>query len=125
VLLGAVKYLWGQTIFVLRQNGGLKEFQARLHALQSSGLDVSSILAEYMIKHCGNLIGKHFKIQVQVVAFALSSLIPADLLEFWISLGRLCVLIWTTSIANIDDYCVSAIAFFAPQISLIWSYRNH
>lgn len=108
ILLGVIKYFWGQTMFLLDKKAPLFElFRTRLNSLEEAGLEVPKIPADYMCKHKGSLIGKHFKSLVQVMPFIVHDLVPADLLEAWKSLGRLTVLLWVTDIPDLEAYLVS------------------
>lgn len=69
ILLGIVKYFWGQTMFVLDKKKTLEQFRARLNSVDPSGLDIPKLPADYMCKHRFSLIGKHFKSIVQVMPF--------------------------------------------------------
>ncbi|KAJ7674195.1 hypothetical protein B0H17DRAFT_946753 [Mycena rosella] len=104
ILLGVVKYYWGQTIWVLEKGQDFALFQARLNSLLSDGLNVPKIQADYICQYKGGLIGKHFKTLSQIMAFAVQGLVPQDVLEAWLILGRLTVLLWHTEIDDVDSY---------------------
>ncbi|KAJ7670498.1 hypothetical protein B0H14DRAFT_3102396 [Mycena olivaceomarginata] len=95
ILLGVVKYYWGQTIWILEKGQDFPLFQARLNSLVSDGLNVPKIQADYMCQYKGGLIGKHFKTLSQIMAFAVQA---------WLILGRLTVLLWHTEIVDFDSY---------------------
>ncbi|KAG8729452.1 hypothetical protein FRC10_003908, partial [Ceratobasidium sp. 414] len=57
-----------------------------------------------MCQHRGSLIGKHFKAIVQLMCFICYDLLPTPVLDTWSLLGRLCSLLWYTSIDNIKTY---------------------
>lgn len=97
-------------MFLLDKKAALFElFRTRLNSLEESGLEVPKIPADYMCKHKGSLIGKHFKSLVQVMPFIVHDLVPNDLLDAWKSLGRLTVLLWVTDIPDLAAYLVSSI----------------
>ncbi|KAJ6501774.1 hypothetical protein DFH09DRAFT_1051553 [Mycena vulgaris] len=104
ILLGVVKYYWGQTIWLLEKGKDFALFQTRLNSILEDGLNVPKIQADYMCQYKGGLIGKHFKTLSQVMAFAVQGLVPQDVLEAWLILGRLTVLLWHTEIENINTY---------------------
>ncbi|KAG8787398.1 hypothetical protein FRC12_015622 [Ceratobasidium sp. 428] len=106
VLLGVVKYFWGQTVFLLSKSHQMHKLQARLSGLSTSGLNIDSISEKYMCHYTGSLVGKHFKILAQLMPFACYDLVETDLMEAWLLLGRLTVLLWFTEIENIDTYLV-------------------
>ena len=105
-LLGVVKYFWAQTVWVLDKEGRFSEFQARLNSLSHTGLKIPNIMADYMCRYRGSLIGKHFKTISQVMAFALCGLVDDTLQDAWASIGRLTVLIWETEISDMQSFVV-------------------
>ncbi|KAJ6632455.1 hypothetical protein B0H10DRAFT_1770681 [Mycena sp. CBHHK59/15] len=104
ILLGVVKYYWGQTVWLLEKGKDFPLFQTRLNSLVEDGLNVPKIQADYMCQYKGGLIGKHFKTLSQVMAFAVHGLVPQDVLEAWLILGRLTVLLWHTDIEDVSTY---------------------
>lgn len=108
ILLGVVKYFWGQTIWIIKEAHRLDIFQARLSSLNTEGLNIPNISAEYMCKYSGGLIGKHFKTIAQVMVHVVWDLVPQEVLQAWQTIGTLVVLLWHTEIDDINDYCVSA-----------------
>ena len=106
VILGIIKYFWGQTTWTIEKNGHWAVFQARLASLDSTGLDIPNIMAEYICRYRGSLIGKHLKTLSQVVAFAVVGLVDQQLQDAWRVLGKLVVLVWETEIADIVSYTV-------------------
>lgn len=117
-LLGIVKYFWAQTVWVLEKANNLKAFQAKLNSLSEAGLDIPHILGDYMCKYRGGLIGKHFKTISQVMVFAVAGLVSDDLLNTWLSIGRLTVLIWETDIADTTTYQVGVVICHLDQLAL-------
>ncbi len=111
-LLGVVKYFWAQTMWILEKDGHFAEFQSRLNSLERSGLNVPSILADYMCRYRGSLIGKHFKTISQVMSFAVEGLVDDNLQQAWLAIGRLTVLIWETEIVNIKVYAVRHVCIY-------------
>ncbi|KAI0369657.1 hypothetical protein BV20DRAFT_945672 [Pilatotrama ljubarskyi] len=103
-LLGVVKYFWAQTIWVLEKKGGFTTFQARLNSLAKSGLKIPNIMADYMCRYRGALIGKHFKTISQVMSFAVCGLVEDELQNAWLAIGDLTVLLWETEIVDINKY---------------------
>jgi hypothetical protein len=106
VLLGVVKYFWAQSAFVLEQQKKVELLESRLRSVNTSGLAFASIHAEYICQFRGVLIGKHFKILVQVMPFVIYDLVSADLLNVWLLLGELVVMLWQTSIDDLEVYLV-------------------
>ncbi|KII83511.1 hypothetical protein PLICRDRAFT_58403 [Plicaturopsis crispa FD-325 SS-3] len=110
ILLGVVKYYWGQTVCLLEKDKQFPLFQARLNSVVSDGLNVPQIPADYMCQYKGGLIGKHFKTISQVMAFTIYDLVPPAVLEAWLIIGRLTVLLWHTEIEDVDAYLVCRIS---------------
>jgi len=107
ILLGVVKYFWGQTVFLIAKQKQFETFQARLESLNSDGLNIPQIMARYMCQYRGSLIGKHFKTIVQVIPHVIYDLVGTDLMDTWLLLGRLSVLLWYTDIPDTEKYLVS------------------
>ncbi|KAJ6542404.1 hypothetical protein B0H10DRAFT_2180722 [Mycena sp. CBHHK59/15] len=104
ILLGVVKYYWGQTVWLLEKGKDFTLFQTRLNSILADGLNIPKIQADYMCQYKGGLIGKHFKTLSQIMAFAVEGLVPPDVLEAWLILGRLTVLLWHTEIEDVKTY---------------------
>ncbi|KAB5589078.1 hypothetical protein CTheo_7477 [Ceratobasidium theobromae] len=106
ILLGVVKYFWGQTVFVLSKPHRMHLLETRLGSIDVAGLNIDSILEGYICHYTGSLIGKHFKILAQVMPFACYDLVHCDLFEVWLLLGQLTGLLWYTEINHVDNYLV-------------------
>ncbi|KAG9098244.1 hypothetical protein FRC06_006616 [Ceratobasidium sp. 370] len=106
VLLGVVKYFWAQSFHIIKQDHHMDTFQTRLRSLNSKGLGIPSILADYMCNYSGTLIGKHFKTLAQVMPFVVHGLVPQCVQDAWLLLGRLVVLLWVTEIDMLDSYLI-------------------
>ena len=48
ILLGVVKYFWGQSVYILKKAKLLTIFQSRLDSINCDGLNVPSLNAEYI-----------------------------------------------------------------------------
>lgn len=120
ILLGVVKYYWGQTVWLLEKSKDFVLFQTRLNSILADGLNIPKIQADYMCQYKGGLIGKHFKTLSQIMAFAVVDLVPPDVLEAWLILGRLTVLLWHTEIDDVESYTVSSLLQLAsPSLPLL------
>ncbi|KAH7903987.1 hypothetical protein BJ138DRAFT_1019772 [Hygrophoropsis aurantiaca] len=104
VLLGVVKYFWGQTAFLLEKSKLLDMFQKRLESVNKDGLNAPCLNAEYICHYKGGLIGKHFKSLAQVMPFLIYDLVPKTVLDAWTTIGDLVVLIWHTKIESTEQY---------------------
>ncbi|KAG1728357.1 hypothetical protein EDD22DRAFT_742551, partial [Suillus occidentalis] len=104
VLLGVVKYFWGQTVFLLDKAKLMDVFQTRLQSVDTDGLNAPCLNAGYICHYKGSLIGKHFKSLSQVMPFIIYDLVPSTVLNAWTIMGELVVLIWHTKILNTEVY---------------------
>ncbi|KAJ6629052.1 hypothetical protein B0H10DRAFT_2160563 [Mycena sp. CBHHK59/15] len=89
---------------LLKKGQDFALFQTRLNSILSDGLNVPKIQGDYMCQYRGGLIGKHFKTLLQIMAFAVQDLVPPDVLEAWLILGRLTVLLWHMEIEDVTVY---------------------
>jgi hypothetical protein len=106
VLLGVVKYFWAQTVHILEKSKLLGLLQARMESLTIEGLNLPSLVPDYVCRYRGSLIGKHFKSLAQVMPFLVYDLVPEVVLNGWSVIGELVVLLWHTSIVNRESYLV-------------------
>ncbi|KAG2147900.1 uncharacterized protein EDB93DRAFT_1240576 [Suillus bovinus] len=104
VLLGIVKYFWGQTVFLLEKSKLLHLFQNRLKTVNKDALNAPCLNADYICHYKGSLIGKHFKSLAQVMPFLIYDLVPPMVLDGWTVMGELIVLIWHMKIENSETY---------------------
>ncbi|KAG1737140.1 uncharacterized protein EDB91DRAFT_1083172 [Suillus paluster] len=104
ILLGIVKYFWGQTVFLLDKAKLMGIFQIRLNSVDKDGLNAPCLNADYVCHYKGSLIGKHFKSLVQVMPFLIYDLVPLTVLNVWTVIGELVVLVWHTKIVNTEAY---------------------
>ncbi|KAG1836044.1 hypothetical protein DFJ58DRAFT_719191 [Suillus subalutaceus] len=107
ILLGVVKYFWGQTVFLLEKSKLLHLFQTPLETINKDGLNAPCLNANYICNYKGSLIGKHFKSLAQVMPFLIYNLVPPTVLNGWTVMGELVVLVWHTKIANTEVYLVT------------------
>ncbi|KAG2128268.1 hypothetical protein DEU56DRAFT_872701 [Suillus clintonianus] len=106
ILLGVVKYFWGQTIWILDKTHLVKIFQTRLDNINKDGLNSPTLGAEYICRYSGSLIGKHFKSLAQIMPFLIYDLVPSTVLNGWTVIGQLVVLLWHTRIDDVEEYLV-------------------
>ncbi|KAG2366225.1 hypothetical protein BDR07DRAFT_1449523 [Suillus spraguei] len=83
ILLGVVRYFWGQTMFLLE----------KAKVLHIDGMNAPSLNANYICHYKGSLIGKHFKSLAQVMPFLVHDLVPWTVLNGWTIIGELVALI--------------------------------
>ncbi|KAI9457276.1 hypothetical protein HD554DRAFT_2207230 [Boletus coccyginus] len=100
ILLGIVKYFWGQMTFLLCKSKLLDLFQIHLESIDQEGLNVPSLRAEYIVYYKRSLIGRHLKSLTQVMPYIIHDLVPKAILD-------LVMLLWHTKIHNIDAYLLN------------------
>ena len=105
--MGVLKYFWGQTTWIIERKGFWATFQARLNSLDQEGLNIPNIMADYICRCRGSLIGKHLKTIAQVISFAIVGLVEQQLQDAWRSIGKLVILIWDAEISDLQSYIVS------------------
>lgn len=121
ILLGIVKYYWGQTAFILDKSHLLGTLQVRLDSLAKDGLGDVTLGADYIVRYKGSLIGRHFKSLAQVMPYLIYDLVPRTVLDGWTTIGRLVVLLWHTEIEDTETYLVR-INNIMPTRTLLTSY---
>ncbi|KAH0825930.1 hypothetical protein J3R83DRAFT_7620 [Lanmaoa asiatica] len=104
ILLGIVKYFWGQTAYILEKDRLVNVFQTRLASINQEGLNAPTLHADYIIRYKGALVGKHFKGLAQVMPYLIYDLVPEKVLQGWSLIGKLVVLLWHTSIEDTETY---------------------
>ncbi|KIK74857.1 hypothetical protein PAXRUDRAFT_19475 [Paxillus rubicundulus Ve08.2h10] len=104
ILLGVVKYFWGQTVYILDKAHLLGTFQTRLESINKDGLNSPMLGADYIVQFKGSLIGKHFKSLAQVMPYLIYDLVPQTVLKGWTAIGELVVLLWHMQIDNVEEY---------------------
>lgn len=82
-------------------------FCTRLRSLSVIGINSDRPVPNYICTNRGSLIGKHFKILLQTMAFCFFDLVPDMLRTTWFSLSQLAVLAWYSSIEDMPTYLVS------------------
>ena len=114
ILLGVVKYFWGQTVWLLEKLHLMDTFQVHLGSIDLDGLNT-----EYICKYKGSLIGKHFKSLTQVMPFLIYDLVPKSVLDGWNVIGVLVVLLWHMEIDNTEQYLVR---YMPPKILITLTF---
>ena len=107
ILLGVIKYFWGQTVFILDKAHFLETFQTHLESINKDGLNSPMLSANYIVRYKGGLVGKHFKSLTQVMPYVIYNLVPETVLNGWLVIGRLVVLLWHTVIEDTECYLIS------------------
>lgn len=107
VLLGVVKYWWRDAVSRLTsdQKAILK---TRLSSFEVSGLSAHSsrLRGHTLVQYAGSLVGRDFRIILQVAPAVLRGLLPDTIYEAWLALCRMAPLLYQPKITNINDYLV-------------------
>lgn len=102
-LLGVVKYFVREFV----QKLSTKKMDTALGWIQSFNIDslnISSIQPKYLIQHILSLVGKDFKIILQLAPFVFYQFMSETQRNIWISLCHLAPFIFMTHIDNMDEY---------------------
>ncbi|KAF7341642.1 hypothetical protein MSAN_02061900 [Mycena sanguinolenta] len=103
VLLGVVKYRWRDA--VSRQtSSGKEELKARLSSVNVSGLNTPTIRGNTYVQYAGSLVGRDFRVILQVAPIVLYGIIPPSHYEGWVALCKLAPLIFQPVIEHLPTY---------------------
>ncbi|KAJ6452472.1 hypothetical protein C8R45DRAFT_1223516 [Mycena sanguinolenta] len=103
VLLGVVKYWWRDA--VSRQTSkGKEELKARLSSVQVAGLNTPSIRGNTYVQYAGSLVGRDFRVILQVALVVLHGLIPEPHYDGWVALCKLAPLMFQPVIPHMPTY---------------------
>ncbi|KAJ6538910.1 hypothetical protein B0H10DRAFT_2253553, partial [Mycena sp. CBHHK59/15] len=108
VLLGVVKYWWRDA--VSRQTTqGKEELKTRLSSIEVAGLNSSRLRGNMYVQYAGSLVGRDFRVILQVALVVLHGLIPDAHYQGWIALCKLAPLIFQPIIEDLPIYIVRGI----------------
>lgn len=110
ILLGIVKYVW-HTLNVSWSDSQRALFAIRLQSVDLSGLTVPPLCARYIVQYHNNLIGKHFKMLIQTLIFAIHGLVTPEEFQLVQAVGALGAMLWVHEIENMDEYIVFSLFF--------------
>ncbi|KAL1714991.1 hypothetical protein EV715DRAFT_208510 [Schizophyllum commune] len=120
VLLGFVKYFWRDA--VSRQSDRGKEILiARINSFDTNGLNVARGRGATLVYYAGSLTGRDFRLVVQMAPSILPGLVPDVVYDAWLSLCRLCPLLYQHEISDVSAYVVrleAAIDMFLATTAL-------
>ncbi|KAJ6618149.1 hypothetical protein B0H10DRAFT_2164261 [Mycena sp. CBHHK59/15] len=103
VLLGVVKYWWRDA--VSRQNSkGKEELKARLSSVNVAGLNTPPIRGNTYVQYAGSLVGRDFRVILQVALVVLHGLIPQTHYDGWATLCKLAPLMFQPVIEHLPTY---------------------
>ncbi|KZW00124.1 hypothetical protein EXIGLDRAFT_592419, partial [Exidia glandulosa HHB12029] len=126
ILLGFVKYFWRDAVSRLSADQK-EELKARLSSVDISGLQIDRIQARTLVQYAGSLVGRDFRVVLQVAPAVLPGLVSDAAYKAWLSLCALAALVYRPVVDDIDDYIVSpklerAIDHFLESTAL-WNYQ--
>ncbi|KAI0309567.1 hypothetical protein OF83DRAFT_1296195 [Amylostereum chailletii] len=109
VLLGCVKYFWRDAINNRMSDEQKEIVKIRLSSLDVSGLgpEIASLVGHTLVQYAGSLVGRDFRIIIQIAVFVLYDIVEPDVLAAWVALCRLVPLIWQPSITKTEEYLVT------------------
>ncbi|KAF7364704.1 hypothetical protein MVEN_00340200 [Mycena venus] len=103
VLLGVVKYWWRDA--VSRQTSkGKEELKARLSSVDVAGLNTPPIRGNTYVQYAGSLVGRDFRVVLQVALVVLHGLIPQPHYDGWVALCKLAPLMFQPVIEHMPTY---------------------
>lgn len=103
ILLGVVKYWWRDA--VSRLNSIQKdELKTHLSSLDVSGLNTARLRGNTYVQYAGSLVGRDFRIVLQVAPSVLQGLIPEVHYQAWLTLCHLAPMVFQPEINNLDTY---------------------
>ncbi|KII85794.1 hypothetical protein PLICRDRAFT_115102, partial [Plicaturopsis crispa FD-325 SS-3] len=103
ILLGIVKYWWRDA--VSRSTTAQKELlKTRLSDVNIAGLEISRPRGHTLVHYAGSLVGRDFRVILQVAPAVLHGIIPDVHYEAWLALCRLTPLVFQPVITNLPAY---------------------
>ena len=78
----------------------------RISSFDVRGLGISPIAGKTLVQYAGSLVGRDFRIVVQIAPFVLYDLVPDSCYEAWVALAYLVPLIFNPVIKDVDKYIV-------------------
>ncbi|KAI5890875.1 uncharacterized protein SCHCODRAFT_02690755 [Schizophyllum commune H4-8] len=103
VLLGFVKYFWRDAVSRLtREQKSI--VRARIDSFDPTGLGIPHPRGQTLVQWAGSLTGRDFRVILQMAPTILQGLLPPEVYEAWLALGRLAPLAFQASIKNKSDY---------------------
>ena len=82
----------------------LPQLIASWESFNTDSLDLAQLSGKYFVKHFKSLVGKHFKMVIQMVPFVFYQFMDDQQRELWNSLCHLAPYVFQTSIHNMEEY---------------------
>ncbi|KAJ7436186.1 hypothetical protein FB451DRAFT_1379084 [Mycena latifolia] len=103
VLLGVVKYWWRDA--VSRQTSkGKEELKACPSSVDVAGLNTPPIRSYTYVQYAGSLVGRDFRVILQVVLVVLHGLIPQAHYNGWVALCKLALFMFQPAIEDMPSH---------------------
>lgn len=116
--LGLVKYAWHLVVAELSKSSDLVDkFIAQLASADMSGVGLPPIQSKYIWQYNNNLIGCHYRLLNQFMAFQLHGLMGRPLFGLVVAMGDLGALISVPEIHDMEKYQVSLSGKCCPPFS--------
>ncbi|KAJ7435525.1 hypothetical protein B0H11DRAFT_1639797, partial [Mycena galericulata] len=103
VLLGVVKY-WGRDAVSRQTSKGKDELRTRLSSIDTAGLNCSPLRGNMYVQYAGSLVGRDFRVILQVEPVVLHGLIHAAHYQGWLALCKLGPPIFQPAIEDLAIY---------------------
>jgi hypothetical protein len=101
-----MKYIWHMLNMSQWSDADRHLLAMRLQSTDISGLTVPTIRARYMIQYRNNLIGKHFKMLMQILIFHVHHICTPEQFALIKAAGELGARLWVLEIDNMEEYLV-------------------
>ncbi|KAG8696148.1 hypothetical protein FRC09_008704 [Ceratobasidium sp. 395] len=103
ILLGVEKYA-GHSFHSSTKDDAHRIFETRLQSADILGLQIDPTRASYVMRYKNNLIGRHFKMLMQLSAFQVHDIVSADMFALTKAVGDLGAVLFYSKITNLDEY---------------------
>ncbi|KAJ7253007.1 hypothetical protein B0H12DRAFT_1017789 [Mycena haematopus] len=104
ILLGVIKYIWHYMNTSRWSDEDRHLLAIRLQSTDLTGLTVPPVRAGYMIQYRNNLIGKHFKTLMQILAFHVHGISTPEQFSLMKAAGELGARLWIPEIDDMTEY---------------------
>lgn len=105
ILLGVTKYSWHGTHTPWKEKEK-SVYAPRLQSTDTQGLSIPAIRAGCILQYANSLIGRQFKILVQMNTFHVHDLVSANQYQLIKATGTLAALLWVPEILDLENYLV-------------------
>lgn len=118
MLLSIIKYIW-HLVNLTWTDADRALFAIWLQSTDLDGLIVPPLHATYVIQYWNNLIGKHFKTLMRIMAFHVHDLVSEKEFTLIKAIGALGSLLWVHEIEDMDAYLMSCYLFYTKSLDIL------